>query len=465
MNAIPTKSVAALLVLASPLAAQVPSILLSTSQTENTLSGSAGTVLQTLRPNEVATFGLLPCPSISAEKWAPRSCYDTMAGDDQPDGLIHDPSRFGAIDALLEMPNTAGNGSANQKMTFWSPSQSMGVANSLQPFRPGDTARIVWNPLGFGQVEYFLRAEDLQIALGLPPTPILVDLDAIAADPNLGVYFSIEGSLAVATTCGVTSIQDGDVLVIPAASITWTFDNRVQSVVPGCAEMVHTEAQMDAFVVAANVANATGVCVTSVVDVEGLEIDPAGPINGVPGCTGTVTFVPALVFTARTLTGCGVLTTNLGGQIWAPTCGPLATSCGSGPTLGNQLGIQPVNTALGAPSYVNAIATARTDIFVLEPQQHVVPIGNPAVIDLFSPGAVTFVFGAISPPTVAPCLPFPNPMFPDVYVINWVWNTFTGGNYQTIATPPVNISAKVVFQAGTFVGPNLVVSTPCTVEW
>lgn len=452
-------------VLAAHVAAQTPSMLYTTSQTEFTMSGSGGTVLQRLLPNEVTQLDLQPCPTFSAEKWSPRTCYDTMAGDDQPDGLIHDPLRFGRIDALLDMQSPLAAAAPSQRTVFWSPSQAMGVANSGAPgLRPGDTGRIIYNTSGFGVVEYFLKAEDVQIALGLPPTPIVVDVDAIAADPSMGVCFSLNQNLAVTAGCGLAFVRDGDVLVIPAASITWTADLRVASVLPGCAELCYSEAMMDAFVVGANVANANGVCVTQVGDLEGLEIDYAGPFGIVPGCTGAVTARPSLIFTASTLTGGSVLTTAAGGQIWTATCVPFGTQCGFGPTLGIQVGLRPPTAATGVPSFLNAICLTRTDRFVLEPQQHVVPLGSPAVIDMYSPGAVNFVFAAISPPNVAPCVPFPNLLFPDVYVLSWVWSTFTGGGFTTFATPPVNVSAKVVFQAGTF-APGLVLSTPATVEW
>ncbi len=462
----PILRLAAFPLLAAQLFAQSPSILFTTSQPQQTLSGSGGTVLQQLRPNEVAQFDLFPCPSFSAEKWGPRTAYDTMAGDANGDGWIHEAIRFGAIDALLDLPASAIAQVPSQRSVFFSPTQAMGNFISGFPgLRPGDTARITYNTLGFGQVEHFLTAEDLQIALGLPPFPLIVDLDAIAADPNLGVFFSIDQNLPVAAACGLTFVQNGDVLVIPAASITWTPDFRVAAVVPGSAEMVYPEPLMDAFVAGANVANANGICVTQVGDVESLEIDWNGAIFGVPGCTGTVTARPALVFSGSTLSGCGLLTTNLGGQIWAPSCGPLATSCGFGATLGNQIGLLPPTAATGVPSHVTALATSRSARFVLEPQQHIVPLGNPAVVDINSPGALNFVFAAISPPTVAPCAPFFNLAFPDVYVLGWVWSTFTPGGFSTFSTPPINIPVKIVFQAGTFVGPNLLVSAPATVEF
>ena len=74
------------LLLAVTSAAAQNSILFSTDQTEQTASTSGGTVLQTVRPNEVAYLEFAPCPVISAEKWAPVTCYQTMAGNEEKHG-------------------------------------------------------------------------------------------------------------------------------------------------------------------------------------------------------------------------------------------------------------------------------------------------------------------------------------------------------------------------------------------
>ncbi|MGE3172073.1 MAG: hypothetical protein AB7O97_05555 [Planctomycetota bacterium] len=454
-----------LLLLAATSVAQSPPLLFTTSQTETTLSGSGGTVLQTLRPNEVALFDLVACPSLSAEKWAPLTCYSTMAGDTDANSVFYEPGLFGSIDALCDVPNLVAGPS--QRTVFISPSVAMGTNVSGAPgLRPGDTGRIVRNAFGDGQVEYFLRAEDVQLALGLPASPIVVDVDAIAVNTALGVYFSLNQNLGVATTCGATFVQDGDVIVIPATAITWTFDLRVAAVVPGSAEIAYTEAQMDAFVAASGITDRFGVCVTTVGDLEGLEVDPNGLVGGVPGCTGTVTFVPDLMFTASTLTGGGVCTTTGGGQIWgnASGCVRLGSNCGSGPTLGNQVGLLPPVGPNGIPSYLNAIALVPTHIYVIEPQQHVVPIGSPFVCDMYSPAGFNLVYAAIAPLPVAPSIGFPNPFFPDVYVLSWAWSTSTLGGFQTFATPPVPFPVKLVWQAGTILGNQIIVSTPATTE-
>ena len=73
MNKLTTTWLAASALSSSALA-QFPSYLTSYSQVENTTPGSGGTVLGTLRPNEVAHVdSSVPCTSLSAEKWTPRT--------------------------------------------------------------------------------------------------------------------------------------------------------------------------------------------------------------------------------------------------------------------------------------------------------------------------------------------------------------------------------------------------------
>jgi hypothetical protein len=304
---------------ADGLAAQNLSWLFTTSQTETTQSGSGGTVLQTLRPNEVARLEHFSCPALSAEKWGPTTCYQTMAGDADNNGDYYDPVRFGTIDALLDFPNPV-LGCRSQRTLFWSPSRALPTSVSGLPgMRPGDAARIVRIGANEGQVEYFLRVEDLQLAMGMTTTPV-VDLDAIAADPAYGAFFSLDATHTVNTICGVTTVQDGDLLVIPASCITWTPDFRVTSVIPDCAEVGYTEAQMDAMVANAQIQDRFGTCLTQIIDLEAPDIDCTGPVTAVVSCPGTAIFVPTFVFSGESMTGAGLCSTQAGGIIHADSC-------------------------------------------------------------------------------------------------------------------------------------------------
>jgi len=433
--------------LASVASAQFP-FLFSTSQQERTLSGSSGTVLRDLRPNEVSMVEFSPCPVISAEKWSPRTCYLTMAGDENNDSFKWDPTVFGTIDALCEILGPVA--ASNQRQVFWSPSAPMGNAVSLSPLRPGDTGRIIKNGSGDGQVEYFLRAEDVQKSLGMPISPVIVDVDAIAADPGSGVFFSLDQDTVVNTQCGVTFVRDGDMLVIPAWAITWTFDLRVAAVLPGCAQVVYTEAQMSTMVQNAQVTDRNGVCQTQIQDLEALDIDWSGPVTTMVSCPGTVITVPTMIFTGELMTGGAVLTTAGGGTILNRGCGPIGSSCGNGPTFGFSMGLQPPSTTQGIGSYISALTSAFPHRFVLEPKQHVLTAPVQAQIDSFSPGILTVVFARFESPapgTVALSLPGIGLHFPDEYITgNFFWSII-GNGFSTYTTPTIPWPCKTVWQA------------------
>jgi hypothetical protein len=462
--------------LAASLTAQGPDLLLTFSNPESTLSGSGGTVLQTLRPNEMASvqYWTSPCPT-SAEKWTPRTAFHTMAGDENADGLYWNPGLFGRIDAIYApSPSTSTGGATDQRDVFWSVEMPMGVNISPAPFRPGDVARIVRNGFVDGQVEYFMRQEQFAIALGLPPaTPL--DVDAIAFGPNFGVYFSLDVDIFCPLLCGGTLVRDGDIVCVPPAALAYTPDQRIANALPASAVVVYTEAQVDAMVALAGVADRFGACVPNALDLEALEIDLFGPVTIIPTCTGLPLVVPTLLFATQTMTGASLLTTLGGGAIWNTPCGPTGTPCGFGPTFGPQLGIRATSTAVGAPSWVNGLALARPHRHVLEPQQHVMnvfPFGAPFgsnQIDYGSEWPVGIVFVELVPPTVPgsfPAAPFSQLCFPDLYAPSLIsWGPIFGpwGTFPTMAIPPM-WTGKVLFQAVGLGGSGFELSTPTVID-
>jgi len=454
--------------------AQMPGYLLTYSQPETTFSGSGGTVLATLRPNEISYFAptSTTCATASAEKWLPHSASNVLAGDENGDGLYFNPAIFGSIDALLAHNSTAaGIGPDHQRSTFWSVSAPMGNAVSTSPFRPGDVARIVRNGSGDGQVEYFMRQELFVQALGMP-VGSLIDIDAIAFNPNYGVFFSIDTDTLAVIDCGPTLIRDGDVLCIPGGALNYTPDLRIAGVMPSSVVVVHPEAQMNAFVANVHVTNRFGACISLAVDVEALEIDFNGPTTTVVSCSGIVVPVPTLVFSVETGTGASLLTTQAFGQIYTTPCGPAGTSCGWGPTLGNQMGISPAGLGLGAASHINALSFARSCTNVLQPQLHVLPSPAPAgftAIDYHSPFAFNVALIELVSPIVPGsfnAFPWSQLCFPDIYapsitVYAWpLWGPF--GSFPTPAIPPL-FSGKLLFQNVGF-GINLELSTPCVLD-
>jgi hypothetical protein len=478
---LPTTRVLPTLLLAVAAAAQGPDLLVTFSQPETTLSGSAGTSLAALQPNEIAhlEWSNGPCSSLSAEKWAPRTCFHTMAGDEDSDAMYWKANTFGTIDALVATLPSSPIAGVNPRTVFWSPSLAMGtgVSAPLQ-LRPGDVGRIVRNGAGDGQVEHFLRQEEVNLALGLPITNVL-DVDAVAMSPNDGVFLSLDQDVPVLTACGPVLLRDGDVFCIPPWAITWTFDWRVQSVLPLSAVVVHTEAQMDAFVAAAGVTNRFGVCATQVQDTESLEIDWSGPSTVVATCAGLAVNVPSLIFAAETLTGASLLTTAGGGAIWTGLCGPMGTPCGSGPTFGPQAGVQPTSATVGAPSFVNGLLATWTLRYSLEARTPVLnssPSGLPGgatLFDLSSPAPLNFVFVTFAPsginavPGSVAGFPFSLLGFPDYYPLTnfYLWVPTVGGfaTFPSFAIPP-NFPVKLLFQSVGVVNGAVEFSTPAMLD-
>ncbi|MFY9345932.1 MAG: hypothetical protein WAT39_25795 [Planctomycetota bacterium] len=480
MNHFPVAGCLLALTLAAPGLAQVPEFLLTFSQPENTLSGSGATVLGALAPNEVAKFEWFggPCSSVSSEKFTPRTCLHTMAGDENGNAIYWNPTLFGAIDALCTPPPNAIGAGINPRSVYWSPSAAMGTFISGLPFRPGDVARIVNTPSD-GSIQYFMRQEQFNQALGLP-TATPIDVDAIAWSPNYGVIFSLDSDITVTNACGTFLLRDGDIVCVPGGAVTWTPGFQVAAVVPGSGMVIYTEAQIDALVVAAQITNRFGICIPNAIDLESIDLDwsPVPPPPPATPCAGIVVPRPHLVFATESMTGGGLLTTVGGGTIFVGPCGPLGTSCTFGPTLGTQVGLRPPTPGLGVPSHVNALASARTARYALEPQQHVqavFPTGavfGATSIAMGSPFVWNFVFIELVPPTVPGSITvaptFSAFCFPDLYTPSLFSHAFvpapTGfASFPMVGIPPL-WTGKVLYQSVGLGGSGFELSTPTVID-
>ncbi len=452
----------------SLLTAQGFDFLYTTSQNETTLSGSGGTALMNIHPNDIVGMAAFPCPHL-AEKWSPRQCFITMAGDEDGDDNYWEPGILGAIDALI-VTGAFGTTSVNPRTVWYSPSVNLGTTVSGGAgLRPGDIGRIVRTGAGDGRVQYFIRQEMINQALGLPITTA-IDVDAAAFGNNEGLYLSLDTDITCSPCGGPTLLRDGDVFCIPPGAYTMTSAGTISSVLANSAVRVYTEAQMDAFVAAAGVTDNVGLCQATVGDTESLDIDFSTPSTLViPGCTGTVVVVPTLLFTAETLTGGAILTTAFGGQIYGSTCGLLGTSCSSGPTLGNQIGLLPPSASLGIPSYVNALASSRLFTYTAEAKVAQIPVFTAAQIDFNTPGFATWVFLTFAPTgigAVAPSTPFSWGFlgFPDYYSVPNFMTTVPGG-FATYTSPAIPFVCDLVFQGVTITSAGTIeASTPTMVE-
>lgn len=470
-----------LLLLASTTVAQGPHFLFSITNAQQTLSGSGGTVLELIRSNEVASieFGTTPCATLSAEKWAPRTMFQTQAGDaDGDDDIWEGGGLFGRIDAVLQGHPASPVGLVDQRTLFYSVQQPMDtvVSGVVDPFRPGDVARIIRDSAGDeGQIEYFLRAEDLQSSLGLPVSPLFVNLDACAWEYQRGVFFSIEETqFCDLVSTGPTVVRDGDILCIPAGAITWNPSNlTVSSVIPGSAVVVYNEPAVSAMVANANVTDRFGACVNTIGDVDALEIDFASPLAfAFPSAFGPVQ-VPHLLFAGETLTGASVLNTLAGGSIHNSPCGPLGTSCGGGATLGEQMGLAPPTALIGVQASLNGLAATYICRFVTEAQQPQIPVWSSIDLDIGSPAgaALNWILiypGPGGPGAVAPSQPFPWGFlcYPDYFALPVIIaGPFVPTGFDTWSSGPIPFAADLVLQSVTIMGGGAIeISTPTTVE-
>lgn len=463
------------LALAVPAAAQGPDPLVTFRFPEHTMSLSGGTPLQLIQPNEVAQVrfaGQPPCPIFNTcEKWAPRTCFQTMAGDENGDGQYWNPALFAQIDALCLPAPMFALPRHNPRDAYFSPSAPMQTNVSGAPLRPGDVARIGMG----GGIQYFMTQEQFATALGVPPNTFL-DVDAIAYQVGLGVYFSLDAPLTAVTACGTVVVDDGDLIAIPDSAITWSLGWQVATVQPSSAAVVLTEAQLSAMIASTGIGDRFGTPITQAIDLEALDLD-AGPFAQVTmfTCGSWTCPVPSLLFATESMTGASLLSTANGGSIPSGPCSPLAWPAPL-PQSGVQMGIQPVSASLGAASWVNALAFASTKRFVLEPQQHQLNyglLGGPATtVHVGSDFALALTWIEIVPPVVpgsiavAPWLSpdcFPEYFFPS----NLFWNTSaTPTGFATFATPaiPVGFSGKLLFQSAALDGADFQLSTPTVID-
>ena len=143
--------------------------------------------------------------------------------------------------------------------------------------------------------------------------------------------------------------------------------------------------------------------------------------------------------------------------------------------MGPQMGVRPASVAVGAASFVNALASSRGCRHVLEPQQHIMPVfplGAPAganMIDYHNPFVLSLILIELVPPTVpssVPAFPFSPTCFPDLYaptVTPWTSVTAGYGSFPMIGIPP-GWMGKVLYQGVGFGAGTFELSTPAVID-
>lgn len=373
---------------------------------ENTLSGSSGSSLGTITPEDIAIVE--PQSGVySAETVLDHLNINTLAGDGDADAFYYELPLAARIDALHVCG--AGTDGYTARDLFFSTKTPLPCASG-GVIEPGDVSGI---RIGAGAN---IMIDDLQIrsALGISPNILAFDVDAFTRDASGSIYLSFENDVPI--QWGTTLLFDGGVAVIPATAITWAGCN-VTSVIPDSGYVAFNENQTNAMVVNANVADNIGNFIQVIFDLDGLEIDPNGGTFTSSGGT-----FPNLIFSGEYLTGGGILSTDAGGSIAVINGMPMATTFPSGPTDGTQVGLAPGNVRS-----LNGLAlTQPTCRFVMDSTTPYLP--TPGPLNLTAGGADAFtpvyfyarIYGVNTVSGFQPSVPAFNPCFPEWYL----WNTY-----------------------------------------
>ncbi|MEX1024032.1 MAG: hypothetical protein WD226_03050 [Planctomycetota bacterium] len=180
-----------------------------------------------------------------------------------------------------------------------------------------------------GSIEVFVSEDDLNLATGGS-----IDLDAICQDDQGNLYISI------ALDSG--GFTDADVILIPAAAITYDANDNVSAIVAGSAISLSGDPELNGWVANSGFATSVGGSAASTLDLSGLEIDPAG---GTWVSPITQTAHPNLLFVWSGFSNDGgILSTAGGGSIATINGVPMASATA---TTGAQIGLLPDSTGLG----------------------------------------------------------------------------------------------------------------------
>lgn len=315
--------------MAPGLATAQSTLLINMDGDEKTWSNGGGLVsVGTCGEDEVYAVTPAPGGGYSAEPFLTRAGQWALLGDADADGRYADSSTAapGAdIDAIFV--KAGASGPFGIRDVYVSKESTDGFAAG---FEDGDVFRYAGPS---GAIEVFMTEDQLGNALGTASTS--VDLNALCQNAAGDLFFSV--SLAIS---GI--IDDGDLGMIPAGSITYDGSGNVSATTASSAVIVATEAEMVAAVTASGFKTSVGGDVSSSFDLAALEVDPAG---------GTWTPASSSVTISNLLFGWsgfsndgGIISTAGGGSIPSVNGVPMASAVG---TQGDQIGLLPDSTGLG----------------------------------------------------------------------------------------------------------------------
>ncbi len=319
------------LALAAPTLLAQSSVLFVIDDTCNVFSSlaaysAAGTLLDDeiglVTPLPGAAYGASPFLSLSTQ-WAFLGDHDadgdfvesgSAAPGNEPDAIL--------IHRLRPAP------------AVWGPRDVfVSKASDLtRAWEDGDVFRFS----GQGTLEFFLTEAQVLVAIGQTGANDNVDVDAICMDASGDLFLSFDAT----ETVNGSSAEDGSIVFIPAAAITYDANLDVSSIAAGAAVVLANESDIAALIVASGVRDARGATpptTTSDVELSALEIDPNGGTFTSPLDPNLV--VPNLLFSWDDADNDGAVLSTAGGGSFAVVNGvPLASAVA---TTGTQLGLIP----------------------------------------------------------------------------------------------------------------------------
>ncbi len=438
-------------------------LLYSTQTTEESNQCATTPALNEVRPNEMEYVEPVAGPPLlypyRGKAYLPLLGSNTVAGDVDCDAQYYEPTMFGRIDAIVHPKNDFGvNIPSNKTHVFFSPSEAFVDAGGVL-LAPGDIGRLLPDVGGPGSIEHMVFEQDLKLAFGVPAAdPFNVDAAAIVTDPatlEKGLMISLEETTIInVPPYGSTPVEDGAILFVPGAAITWAAaaDGAqiipLGNIAPASGWIAAREVDVDQWVQNSQISNPAGAPRGFIGDVDGLSQDPIGfgwQSNWSPF------FYPHIMFCGDDaadpnpfmgLEGGGVVSTLGNGSIGVINGRPLGEVFPL-PTSGEQVGLV-TTPSVGALAGLS-VATVRTPHFSMDTQQGVMLA--PGIIDIEIGGADPF-----NPPPIVlwdlgantPCgfdpgmIPVPNPDFSVLYPV-----TFFG---STTPVPPsgcVNVNLPI----------------------
>lgn len=308
-------------------------ILMTSGTTDENTIGLDAPEIDLIRNDSI--FEVTPVPGVgyTARPFLPVTLQWFYVGDSDADGVYVDASvdgPGGQIDEIFVKRGVVGP--VTPRDVFF----SIAATNAQLPgVLPSDIVRYAAQ----GVREVFLSEAQLMIGTG----GTSLNLDALCQSAAGDLFFSF----SLTETLPIGSVDDGDLLMIPASAIIYDGAGNVASILPNSTVRVANEADLEAMI--ANSGHRTSVgglhTAASAFELSGLEIDPNGGTFVSPLDAQLV--LPNLLFCWNDSTNDGaILSTAAGGSIAVINGVPMGSTIA---TQGDQIGWLPGSTGVFGP--------------------------------------------------------------------------------------------------------------------